>query len=142
MKICFWGGITNALTGNTDGGGELQIALLAKALAKSGHEVVVIDYKTKEDFVTQDGIKVFKIKGWNKGFRMIRYVTRRIPELYRSLKKQKADIYYCRIRDFRHILAYWAARKSNAKFILHMASDLDAMSFKERWKNYYRLEYV
>ena len=137
MKVCFWGGIANALTGNTDGGGELQMALLAKGLARSGHEVVVIDYKTKEDFVTRDGIKVLKIKGWNKGIRVIRTLTHRIPELYRSLERQKADIYYCRIRDFRHILAYWAARKTNAKFVLHMASDLDAMSFEKRWKNYY-----
>ncbi len=137
MKVCFWGGIANALTGNTDGGGELQMALLAKSLAGSGHEVTVIDYKTKQDFVTSDGIKVLKIKGWNKGFRVIRTITHRIPELYRSLKRQKADIYYCRIRDFRHILAYWAARKNKAKFVLHMASDLDAMSFEMRWKNYY-----
>ena len=34
MKICFWGDIAGALTGNTSGGGELQIALLAKALAR------------------------------------------------------------------------------------------------------------
>ena len=33
MKICFWGDLVGALTGNTNGGGELQIALLAKALA-------------------------------------------------------------------------------------------------------------
>jgi glycosyltransferase involved in cell wall biosynthesis len=137
MKICFWGGMAYALTGKTDGGGELQMALMAKALARSGHEVVVIDYKTREDFVTQEGIKVYKIKGWNNGLRMLRTITHRIPELYRSLKRQKADIYYCRIRDFRHILAYWAARKSKAKFVLHMASDLDAMSFKKRWKNFY-----
>ncbi len=41
MKICFWGDIGKALSGNTSGGGELQIALLARALAKAGHEVVV-----------------------------------------------------------------------------------------------------
>ena len=67
MKICFWGDIAEALKGNTNGGGELQIALLAKALARGGHEVVIIDYKTTEDFITADGIKVFKIKGWNNG---------------------------------------------------------------------------
>lgn len=134
MKICFWGNVAGALKGNTAGGGELQISLLTQALAKGGHEVVIIDFNTTEDFVTAEGIKVFKINGWNKGIRIIRTFTNRLPLVYRSLKAQKADIYYCRIRDFRHILAYWAAREVKAKFILGMASDLDAMNFRMRLK--------
>jgi glycosyltransferase involved in cell wall biosynthesis len=134
MKICFWGNIAGALKGNTDGGGELQLALLAKALAKGGNEVVVIDFETDEDFITADGIKVFRIKGWNNGIRIIRTITHRLPQLYKSLKAQNADVYYCRIRDFRHILSFWAARKVKAKFVLGLASDLDAMNLKMRWK--------
>lgn len=134
MKICFWGNIAGALTGNTCGGGELQIALLAKALARGGHEVVVIDYQVNEDFITVDGIKVFKIKGWNNGIRIFRFFTHRLPQLYKSLKAQKADVYYSRIRDFKHIFVFWAARKVGAKFILSMASDLDAMNFFMRLK--------
>lgn len=134
MKICFWGNIAGALKGKTDGGGELQLALLAKALARGGHEVVIIDYNTTEDFITGDGIKVFKIKGWNNGIRIFRTFTHRLPQLYWSLKAQKADVYYCRIRDFRHILAFWAARKVKAKFILGLASDIDAMHFVMRLK--------
>jgi glycosyltransferase involved in cell wall biosynthesis len=137
MKICFWGSIARALKGTTDGGGELQIALLAKALTRCGHEIVIIDFQVPDDFVTEEGIKVFSIKGWNDGIRMIRTFTHRLPLLYKSLKNQKADIYYCRIRDFRHILAYWAARRVKAKFILQMASDLDAMNFRMRLKHYY-----
>lgn len=41
------------------------------------------------------------------------------------------------MRDFTHILAFWAARKSNAKFILATASDLDAMGLRMRVKHYY-----
>jgi hypothetical protein len=134
MKICFWGNIAGALKGNTGGGGELQLALVAKALARGGNEVVIIDYETKEDFVTDDGVKVYKIKGWNDGIQIIRTFTHRLPLLYRSLKAQKADIYYCRIRDFRHIFAFWAARKVGAKFVLGLASDLDAMNFWMRFK--------
>jgi len=139
MKVCMWGNIAGALKGNTDGGGELQQALLAKALAKCGHEVVIIDYNSLEDFITADGIKVFKIKGWNNGIRIIRTLTHRLPQLYKSLKNQKADVYYCRIRDFRHILAFWAARRIRAKFILGLASDLDALGFRMRLKHYYLL---
>jgi len=137
MKICLWGSIAGALTGKTDGGSELQMALLAKALARAGHEVVCIDYETSEDFITSDGIKVFMVRGWNNGIRGIRIITHRLPKLYLLLKNQKADIYYCRMRDFIHILAFGAARKARSKFILAMASDLDAMGFKMRLKYYY-----
>jgi glycosyltransferase involved in cell wall biosynthesis len=41
------------------------------------------------------------------------------------------------MRDFRHILAYWAARKVKSKFILGLASDLDIMSFRKRCKHFY-----
>lgn len=139
MKICFWGNVAKALTGKTDGGGELQIALLAKALARGGHEVVLVDYRITEDFVTEDGIKVFGIKGWDDGIRIVRTLTHRLPKIYKSLKAQKADVYYCRIRDFRHLLAYFAARKVKAKFILGLASDLDAMNLQMRLKYLYNL---
>ncbi len=141
MKICFWGNIAGALLGETDGGGELQLALLCKALANAGHEVVVIDYEIQKDFITEDGIKVSKIKGWNKGTRMIRTFTHRLPGLFQALKAQKADVYYCRIRDFRHILAYWAAREVKAKFVLGLASDLDAMNFSMRYKYEHKVNF-
>jgi glycosyltransferase involved in cell wall biosynthesis len=137
MKICFWGNISSALNGKTHGGGELQIALLAKALANSGNEVVVVDFNVSENFITTDGIKVVSIDGWNKGIPIIRTITHRLPKLYQSLKKQKADIYYCRMRDFRHILAFRAARKVKAKFVLGLASNLDVSGFFERMKYQY-----
>jgi len=139
MKICFWGNIAGALQGQTDGGGELQIALLAQALAKDGHDIVILDFQTTEDFVIYERIKVIKLQGWDKGIRVLRSFTHRLPLLYSTLKAQRADVYYCRIRDFRHILVYWAARKVNARFILSLASDLDAMNFLMRWKYQYRV---
>lgn len=137
MKICFWGNIASALNGKTYGGGEWQIALLAKALAVAGHEVIVIDYNVSEDLITKEGIHVYKINGWNKGIPILRTITHRLPKLYQSLKAQKADVYYCRIRDFRHILAYWAARKAKAKFVLGLASNLDISGFPKRFKYQY-----
>jgi len=134
MKICTWGNVGSALKGKTKGGGELQIALLAKVLAKSGHEVVVVDLDTKNDFVTEDGIKVLEIKGYDEGVRMFRFFTSRMPKLYSALKAQEADIYYCQIRDFRHILAYRAARKTNGIFVIQLASDLDASNLWKKLK--------
>jgi glycosyltransferase involved in cell wall biosynthesis len=137
MKICFWGDISGALAGKTSGGSELQTSLIAKALAKAGHEVVIVDLSTKKDYVTPEGIKVFRIKGWNDGIRYIRLFTHRLPNLYKCLRDQKADVYYCRMRDFTHVFSYMAARKANGKLILAMASDLDALGFKSRLKYYY-----
>jgi glycosyltransferase involved in cell wall biosynthesis len=141
MKICTWGDVVSAIEGKTTGGGELQIALLAKTLAKSGHEVAVIDIMTKRDFVTNDGVKIFQIKGYDKGIRIFRFFTRRLPKIYKSLKDQKADICYCQIRNFTHILAYWAARKTKGIFVLQLASDLDALGLKERIKHDYSTHY-
>jgi glycosyltransferase involved in cell wall biosynthesis len=137
MKICTWGDIASAIKGKTSGGGELQIALLAKALAKSGHEVAVIDLMTKEDFVTDDGVKVFQIKGYDDGIRMFRFFTKRLPKIYACLKIQAAEIYYCQIRDFAHILALWAARKNKGIFVIQLASDLDALGLRMRFKHDY-----
>jgi glycosyltransferase involved in cell wall biosynthesis len=137
MKICFWGNIGRAMDGKTDGGGELQIAFIARALASCGHEIVVVDYNTRESYTTAEGIKVLPISNWNKGLRVVRTITHRLPGLYSTLMEQNADIYYCRIRDFRHIIAWMVSRRLKAKFILHLASDLDAMNLKGRVKGYY-----
>jgi len=137
MKICIWGNIASSLEGKTEGGGELQIDLLARVLAKSGHDVVIIDPISSRDFISTEGIKVFQVKGWSKGPRYLRSFTHQIPLLYKSLKEQKADIYYSQIRDFRHILNYWAAKKVQGKFVLRLASDLDCSSTRLRFKHDY-----
>ena len=139
MKVCFWGDNASALEGNPAGGGELQMALLAKTLVKSGHKVVFLDYNISEYFVTSEGIEVQCIKGYNDGIRFLR-AFRRLKLIYQVLKNQKADVYYCRIRDFRHILSYWASRKVKAKFILALASDLDVKDTRTRLKYLYFAE--
>jgi len=137
MRICFWGYIADALRGKTGGGGELQIAMLAKTLARSGHEVVVVDLDIAEKFVTDDGIEVYPVKGYNNGIKMLRTFTHRLPGLYSELKSLNADVYYCRIREYRHIIVYWAARKVKARFILGLASDLDILDIRTRYRHFY-----
>ena len=137
MRICFWGKIADALLGKTYGGGELQIALLAKSLTRLGHEVVVVDLDIKEGFVTDEGIKVYPVIGYNSGMKMFRTLTHRLPALYSTFAGLKADVYYCRIREYRHIIVYMVARKLKAKFILSLASDLDILSIRKRWKHFY-----
>lgn len=137
MKICFWGKIADALRGKTGGGGELQIALMAKTLASLGHQVVVVDLDIAEEFTTAEGVRVSPVKGYNKGIKMLRTLTHRLPGLYSTFVEINADIYYCRIREYRHIIVYMAARKVKAKFVLGLASDLDILSIGKRWKHFY-----
>ena len=137
MKVCFWGKIAEALTGKTGGGGELQIALMARTLAALGHEVVIVDLGITDEFITEEGIRVFPVAGYNKGIKMFRTLTHRLPGLYSTFVDMNADIYYCRIREYRHIMVYMAARKVKAKFILGLASDLDILSIGNRWRHFY-----
>lgn len=141
MKFCFKGNITGALLGKTEGGGELQVALLAKALAKNGHEVVIIDpVDCDKDFITEDGIKVLTVPNWKKGLPVARFLFALLPGSYRLLLQQNADIYYCRMRDFQHLLPYIVARKVKGKFVLAMAADIDATGFKERYQYFYKTQ--
>jgi len=137
MKVCFWGKIADALAGRTGGGGELQIATIAKVLAGLGHEIVVVDLDVEDEYITDEGIRVCPVKNYNKGIRILRTWTHRFPGIYATFKKINADIYYCRIRDSRHIIMYLAARKVKAKFILALASDLDILSIRDRWRYFY-----
>lgn len=115
----------------------MQIALLAKALAKSGHDVVVIDPFSDSAFQSDEGVSIIPVPGWNKGFRGFRMLTHRLPAFYRLLCKQKADVYYVRLRSYLHIPAYLAAKKNKARFIQALAHDLDVQGHAGKLKNEY-----
>jgi hypothetical protein len=138
MKFCFFGDISNSLRGKTKGGGELQVALLAKALALKGQEVIIIDPYSEESFITDEGIKVINVPDWNKGMRGLRLLQYRIPALYKLFKQQKADYYYGRMRTYFHIITYWAAKKLKKKYILAVASDVDILNFQQIYKYEYK----
>jgi glycosyltransferase involved in cell wall biosynthesis len=131
-KFCFFGNVSGALRGKTAGGGELQIALLAKALALKGNEVVIVDPYANEGFMTPEGIRLINIPNWNKGLRGIRLILNRIPSLYKILRDQNANFYYIRMRSFLHLIIYLAAKKNNAKLIQAIAQDIDVLSLREQ----------
>jgi len=137
MKFCFFGNIADALKGKPPGGAELQVTLLAKALALKGHDIVIIDPSSNESFVTKEGIKLINIPGWNDGLRGIRFFFRRIPALRKTLLDQNADYYYVRTRSYLHLVPYLVSKKLKSKFIVAMASDLDTLSFPKKFKYSY-----
>ncbi len=138
MKFCFFGDVSNSLKGKTKGGGELQVALLAKALALKGHSVVIIDPYSSEGFITKEGINVINIPSWNKGMKGFRLFWYRIPSLYRLFKEQNADYYYGRMRTYFHLVTYFVAKKIKKKYILAIASDIDVMGYKQKFKYEYK----
>ena len=138
MKFCFFGNISDALKGQTPGGGELQIALLAKALVQKGHDVVIIDPNANESFETLEGIKLINIPDWNKGMKGIRLFRHRIPALKKTLLKQNADYYYIRMRSYMHLIPYLVSKKIKRKFIVAAACDLDVLSFRTKYKYEYK----
>lgn len=138
MKFCFYGGFSSALKGLTPGGAELQVALLSKALALKGHEVVIIDPYSKESFVTEEGVNLINLPDWNKGFRGIRLFLNRIPLLWKTLREQNADYYYVRMREYLHIVPYLAAKKNKGKFIIGIAHDLDTLGILQNIRYDYK----
>lgn len=138
MRFCFYGNFSGALKGQTPGGGELQVVLLAKALALKGHEVVIIDPNSKESFVTREGVKLINIPNWNKGLRGVRLFWYRIPALKKILTQQNADYYYVRMRGYLHLVPYLVAKKTKGKFIVALAHDLDVLGFMKKLKYEYK----
>jgi hypothetical protein len=131
MRICFFGEVYEALTGNVIGGSELQMALLAQALSKEGHEVLVID--TNLDKVV-DNIGNIKIYNCAKGgIKKLRFFTQKLPNFLKLSYRVNADIYYVRGRSYSQIFPWIISRIIlNKIFIKAISSDIDVLPFKER----------
>jgi glycosyltransferase involved in cell wall biosynthesis len=137
LRICFFGNVGSALCGRNVGGGELQMALLARSFAQSGHHVTIVDPWFDRDEERVNGIRVVPVLGWNRGVRVLRMFVRRVPQLFRTLLRQNADIYYVRMQSHWNLLPYLVARKLQAKFVIGCAHDLEAGFFWTRFHYYY-----
>ncbi len=125
MKICVVGHDASGLWGEALGGGEQQVALIAKAMAERGHEVVFVPLGNA---VPQERIgKVVVKAGYlnNVGQRGLRYFTYRMPELRRVLRDEKADVYYMRGAGMYWPTVIQAARETGGISWLGLASDRD-----------------
>ena len=138
MKICFFGNISPTIKGKTIGGGELQIYLLAKALALKGHQVIIIDPYSDKSFTTPEGIKLINIPNWYTGIKGLRMFTRRIPILKKMFAEQNADYYYVRMRSYIHLIPYIKAKKNGGKFIQAISSDVDVLSDAKKYTYEYK----
>lgn len=113
------------LLGNSSGGAEKQLALLAKHLARRGHEVVMVvpGYAGEPAFV--DGVRL--LPGWEPrgGVRWLRAITYRLPSLGSVLTSVAADCYYTMGVSYYAPTMVRTARRRDAVSLLALASDRD-----------------
>ncbi len=120
------------------GGAELQMALIAKRLARHGISVLILDTEVSTRSCPEENLTIEGIPNWNGGKRGLRLFSHRIPNLKRCLEAARAGVYYARGFSFFHVLLLYVAKRTGSKFVLAVASDLDLMSFHDRYKAMYR----
>ncbi len=111
---------------HTVGGESVQQTLLARALARRGHEVsmVATDYG-QQDGAQWDSIRVFKAYRPGAGLPALRFIHPRWTGLWSALSRAGADLYYTSCAGM-HVgllaLFCWRARR---RFVFRTASDSD-----------------
>jgi glycosyltransferase involved in cell wall biosynthesis len=100
VKICLVYPYAAWLAGQSCGGAEKQVGLLAQHLARRGHQVVFVALHYPPTYppppAVFDGVVVLPAWDESRGVRIVRSVTYRIPSLSRLLKELSADLYYVR----------------------------------------------
>ena len=67
---------------------------------------------------------------------------RLLPALYKLFVKQKADYYYVRMRSYLNLASYLAARKTKGKFLVALASDIDLLNLRDKYKYAYKSNFT
>ena len=120
------------------GGAELQLALLARILARHGVSVTVIDPLISAPGDPAPHLHLETIVDWNRGPKGLRLFLWRIPGLLRALRATGASVFYARGVSFFHLLPLHVAHRIGSKFVLGVASDSDVMGFRERYRTAFK----
>ncbi len=127
MKVCIVAHSAKGF-GELVGGSERQSALLARALAARGHDVVYVVAGLAGGDRSIDGVRLRAAWDPQAGMRFLRAATHRYPRLLRLLRGERADVYYARGAGYYTPFAMRAARDVGAASVLAMASDKDLYS--------------
>ena len=127
MKVCIVAHSAKGF-GELVGGSERQSALLARALAARGHDVVYVVAGLAGGDRSIDGVRLRAAWDPQAGVRFLRAATHRYPRLLRLLRGERADVYYARGAGYYTPFAMRAARDVGAASVLAMASDKDLYS--------------
>lgn len=131
MKICLLGLDNLAVLApehgaHTVGGESVQQTLLARALARRGHEVsmVTADYG-QPDAEVWDGIRVYKAYRPGAGLPVLRFVHPRWSGLWSALARADAQLYYTSCAGMQVALLALYCRRHRKRFVFRCASDSD-----------------
>jgi glycosyltransferase involved in cell wall biosynthesis len=131
MKICFVGFhnlpvLAPEYRRHGIGGEAVQQTLLARALARGGHEVsmVVADYGQREG-AEWEGIRVFKAYRLEAGLPVLRFIHPRWTGMWSALARADADIYYTSCAGMQVGLVALFCRRFRRRFVFRTASDAD-----------------
>jgi len=136
--ICFvapeaWPILSGSQDSKFIGGAEVQLSILARALAASGYEVsmICLDYGQPAR-VRLDGITVIKTYRPDEGIPVLRFLQPRFTAMWRAMGEADADVYYCRCAS---VLAGFGAafcRRHGRRSIYAGASDVDFVPGKQQ----------
>lgn len=144
--VCFVSmNIYPVLSGSTTiqfvGGGEVQQAVIAKALVADGFRVSVLtgDYGQPEQ-VDCDGVRVLRVPSVGKrGVKGLRFLHPMMTDIVAGLERLDPDIVYFRIAGARAAAAAWYAWRRNKRFVYACASDREFQGRKISqlpWRDY------
>lgn len=131
MKICLLGLDNLAVLAPeyrqcTVAGEAVQQTLLARALARAGHDVsmVVADWG-QPDCAEWDGVRAYKAYPFDRGLPVVRFIHPRWTELWAALRRADADLYYTSCAGMQVGLLALFCRRFGRRFVFRAASDSD-----------------
>lgn len=132
-SVCFvapnmYSQLSDGASGAFIGGAEVQLTLLARALAQRGRMVSAVTWDHGQaDGVEHHQVRVFKTCGKADGIPVLRFVYPRLTSLWSAMRRADADVYVHRTADSdTGLVAAWAVR-NRRKFFFSVASDTDCL---------------
>jgi glycosyltransferase involved in cell wall biosynthesis len=132
------------------GGAEVQRALIARELARRGHDIRFVTWDHGQpDGVAHDGIRVFKTCPPAAGLPGIRFLHPRWTSLWAAMARADADVYYQRTAGAESgQVALWCRRKGR-RFVFAVAQEAECdgrlgglRNRRERWLYRYALRHA
>ncbi len=150
MKICFLGlenlpVLAPEFNHHGIGGEEVQHTLLAKSLARRGHDVsmVVYDYG-QQDLARWEQVTTYKAYRANAGIPVVRFVHPRWTGVWQALRRADADLYYVSCAGMHLGLVALFCKWYRRKWVFRVAHDSDCEPDKllvQYWRDKKLYEY-
>jgi glycosyltransferase involved in cell wall biosynthesis len=110
----------------TVGGEPVQQTLLARALARRGHDVsMIVADLGQADGMRYEGVRTFKAYRPDAGVPVLRFIHPRWTGLWSALKRADADLYYTSCAGMEVDLLAFFCRQFGKRFVIRSASDSD-----------------